>query len=81
MKGRKDLIFVFYNHLVGGQPYAGAVEGGDEYDALEGSTVLVAHRGVENFAFSLLEYHNLRFMVLVLGPIGAWILPTETWVP
>ena len=54
---------------------------GDESDALEGLTVLVAHRGVENFAFSVLEYHNLRFMVLVLGPTGAWILAVETWVP
>ena len=57
------------------------LRGGDESNALEGLTVVVAHRGVENFAFAVLEYHNLRFMVFVLGPTGAWILPAETWVP
>lgn len=57
------------------------LRGGTESDALEGLTVLVAHRDVENFAFVVLEHHHLRFMVLVLGSIGAWILPVETWVP
>ena len=54
-------------YLACGQPFTGTVEGGDEPDALERLAVLVAHGGVEYFAFAVLKHHHHRFMALALG--------------
>ena len=48
----------------GGEPFAGAVERGDEADALERLAVFVAHGGVEDGAFAVANDHHHGFMPL-----------------